>query len=271
MIQAAQLPQVTLIAISSVAVTATLSALRRSLDHVQFGRALLLTDREPDGLAGTGIEWRAIAPLRSRTDYSRFVLHGLADHIETSHALLVQWDGFVRDGRCWRDEFLGYDYIGAPWPQHGMMVGNGGFSLRSRRLLQATATLPLTDHPEDVAISRIHRQLLEQQHGLRFAELDVARRFSYERSRSDRLEFGFHGVFNLPAELQAEAMMAVLSSLEPGVIGERESSEMLTKAVRAGDWPLALLALRHHRAHPRHGRRLLRGRDGAPTAQMELP
>lgn len=270
------LPQVTLVAATSVGLSATLAALRHSVAQVEFGRALLLSDRQPDGLAGSGIEWRAIAPLQSRADYSRFVLRGLADHVETSHALLVQWDGFVRDGHRWRAEFLDHDYIGAPWPQHGMAVGNGGFSLRSRRLLQATRTLPDNDEPEDVAICRNHRQYLEQQQRLRFAELDVAQCFSYERGRSNGQEFGFHGVFNMPAEMPAPAMMAVLSSLEPGVIGERESSEMLTRAVRAGNWPLARLAWRHHRAHPNHGRRLLRaagwllrGHDGAPTLRPE--
>lgn len=270
------LPQVTLVAVTSVALPATLAALRHSLRQVRFGRALLLSDRAPDGLAGSEVEWRAIPPLRSRAQYSRFVLQQLADHIETSHALLVQWDGFVRDGSRWHAEFLAQDYIGAPWPQHGMAVGNGGFSLRSRRLLQATATLPVTDQPEDVAICRIHRQRLEQQHGLRFAEREVARRFSYERGASDRQEFGFHGVFNMPAEMPTDALMAALSSLEPGVIGARESSEMLTAAVRAGNWPLVRLALRHHRAHPHRARRLagslgwlLRSHDGAPGATAE--
>jgi hypothetical protein len=270
------LTQVTLVAVTSVALTATLAALRHSMRQGQFGRALLLSDRQPDGLSDSGIEWRAIAPLRSRADYSRFVLHALADHIDTSHALVVQWDGFVRDGSRWREEFLDHDYIGAPWPQYRMEVGNGGFSLRSRRLLQATRMLPATGDPEDVMICRIHRQFLEQNHGLRFAELDVAKLFSYERGRSDRLEFGFHGVFNIAAELPADAELAALSSLEPGVIGERESSELLARSVRAGNWPLLRLALRHHRAHPRHGRRLLRtlgwllrGHDGAPVGNAE--
>ena len=273
------LADVSLVAVTSVALPATLSALRHSLAQAQFGRALLLSDRQPDGLAGSGIEWRAIPRLSSRSDYSRFILAGLAEHIKTRHALLVQWDGFVRDGRSWQDGFLDFDYIGAPWPQYrdGMAVGNGGFSLRSRRLLQATAAIPPDDAPEDVTICRTHRAYLEHQHGIRFADMDVARAFSYERSESSGREFGFHGVFNLPAELGTERLLAWLSNLEPGVIGERESTELLVNAVQARNWPLARLALAQHRANPHHGRRLLRalgwllrGHDGWPVPRTRV-
>jgi hypothetical protein len=278
MMQRPHLADVTLVAVSSVAQAATLAALRHSLGQARFARALLLSDRQPGNLSGSGIEWQPIPRLGSRADYSRFVMSGLAGHIETGHALLVQWDGFVRDGRAWREEFREFDYIGAPWPQYrdGMAVGNGGFSLRSRRLLQATATLAADGAPEDVAICRTYRPVLEQTHGIRFANMDVARAFSYERSISSGLEFGVHGVFNMLAELGSTRLLAWLTDLEPGVIGERESTELLVKALRTGNWPLARLALRHHRAHPQHSRRLLRGlgwllrgHDGRPVVPAE--
>ncbi len=272
------LPSVTLVAVSSVALPATLAALKRSCDQVDFGRALLLADRAPAGLAGSGIEWRQIEPIRSRADYSRFMLHHLADHVETGHALVVQWDGFVRDGQAWTDDFLNFDYIGAPWPQYrdGLAVGNGGFSLRSRRLLRATGTIARVDQPEDVLICREHRHKLEDEHGLRFADMDVARAFSYERGDSTGTQFGFHGVFNMPAELPGAAFRALLQGLEPGVIGARESGELLVRAVRAGDWEMLRLVLAHHHAHPGRAQRLLRalgwlvaGRDGSPVPRGE--
>lgn len=252
---------VTLVAVTSVALAATLAALRHSLSQASFGKVLLLSDRQPGDLANSDIEWRPIPRIASRADYSRFVMGDLAGHIETGHALLVQWDGFIRDGRSWRDEFLQFDYIGAIWPQYrdGMAVGNGGFSLRSRRLLQATTTLTADGAPEDVAICRTYRRVLEQTHGIRFGNMDVARAFSYERCDSSGMEFGVHGVFNMLAELGSARLLAWLTDLEPGVIGERESTELLVKAVRTGDWPLARLAMRHHHAHPHHSRRLLRG------------
>jgi hypothetical protein len=273
------LPQVTLVAVTSVALDATVAALRRSLDQVAFGRALLLSDRMPNGIAGSDIEWRPIAALRSRTDYSRFILHSLADHVETRHALLVQWDGFVRNGGRWHDEYLAYDYIGAPWPQYkdGMGVGNGGFSLRSRALLEATRNIDMTDEGEDVAICRTYRRYLENTCHLRFADMDVAKGFSYERGESDGTEFGFHGVFNMPSELGSGDLLPILTSLEPGVIGARESCEMLVQAIRSGNWPVARLAMIHQKAHPRHVRHLLRslgwllrGHDGWPVPRSKV-
>lgn len=267
------LPEVTLVAVSSVALSATLSALVHSRHQVDCGEVLLLSDRPPPGLAGSGIAWRQIDPIESRADYSRFMLNQLCDHIETRHALVVQWDGFVRDGSAWRDEFQTYDYIGAHWPQYrdDMTVGNGGFSLRSRRLLAATATIDTNGEPEDFAICRTYRRYLEQHHGLRFADVDVANKFSYERGESTGTEFGFHGVFNMPAELPANMFRSLMSGLEPGVIGPRETSEMLARAVRAGDWRMVGTVLRHHRAHSGQSRRLLRvlgwllrGHDGWP-------
>lgn len=65
----------------------------------------------------------------------------------TPHVLIVQDDGFpLRRGL---DEFVGkYDYVGAPWVHHNTYydlypyrycVGNGGFSLRSRRICEAAS------------------------------------------------------------------------------------------------------------------------------------
>lgn len=259
--ESARASGVTLCAVTSVAREATAAALRHSQGQIQFDRALLLSDVCPPGLAGTGIEWRQIEPLGSRSDYSRFILHELGDHIETDHVLIVQWDGFVRDGRRWQDAFLEYDYVGAVWPQFrdGAAVGNGGFSLRSKRLLESTRTFPVGPEPEDVAICRIHRHELEKSYHLRFAGLEIARQFSYERERSNRHEFGFHGCYNLFAELPGELVSRWISSLEPGVAGARESVELMFRALAQGEFVLAWLALKQVSAHPRVASRILHG------------
>ena len=138
--------------------------------QARFGAVLLLSDRPPPAEA-EGIRWIQIPRLGSRAEYSRFMLRDLARHVTTSHALCVQWDGFVLDGGAWDPEFLDHDYIGAPWPHFGdgHNVGNGGFSLRSRRLLEACRDLPFDGtHAEDVMICRHWRPELERR-GLRFA------------------------------------------------------------------------------------------------------
>lgn len=259
--ESARASGVTLCAVTSVAREATVAALRHSQGQIQFDRALLMSDVCPSGLTGTGIEWRQIEPLASRSDYSRFILHELGDHIETDHVLIVQWDGFVRDGRRWQDAFLAYDYIGAAWPQFsdGAVVGNGGFSLRSKRLLDATRALPAGEEPEDLAICQTHRHALEVIHHLRFAGLEIARQFSYEREASTGREFGFHGCYNLFAELPSNMMAQRIASLEPGVVGARESVELMSGALVRRDFALARLAIKHAVAHPQVARRILLG------------
>ena len=77
--------------------------------------------------------------------------------------------------------------------------GNGGFSLRSRRLLQAMRSEGFlrVEAPEDDVIARHNRPWLERAHGIRFAPADIADRFAYERGDPQRPTFGFHGLFNL--------------------------------------------------------------------------
>ena len=45
---------------------------------------------------------------------SWFMLFMLWRVVHTDFALVVQDDGWVLDGKLWRDEYLNYDYIGAP-------------------------------------------------------------------------------------------------------------------------------------------------------------
>jgi hypothetical protein len=212
-----------------------------------FAKVLLLSDRRPE--LTNGIEWREIGRLTSRAHYSRFMLQDLAGHIETSHALCVQWDGFVLDGQAWRAEFLHYDYIGAVWPHFtdNNNVGNGGFSLRSRRLLDACHDLPLNGgDAEDVLIARRFRPQLEQE-GIRFAPEGVARQFAYERTAPTGAEFGFHGAFNLVRYLPKKEAAALFRSLEPAMLAPNERTELLRWAIARGRFGLATSLLRRRR------------------------
>lgn len=240
------LASVTLVAITSVARDATVKAMLRSLDQASFNKALFLSDQPPQLSLGDEIEWRRIMPLRSKQDYSNFVLRRLNDHIDTSHALVTQWDSFILDGRSWDGHFLDYDYIGAPWPHFSDLkrVGNGGFSLRSKRLLEACVSLAdMPGEAEDVQICRIFREHLEQRHGLQFAPEEIARQFAFERSARLGTEFGFHGVFNMIDVMAPSEFAGLLASLEAGVIGRIERREILVKAFKSRNWGILLQAL----------------------------
>lgn len=211
-----RLPGVTLCAATSVNREATLAAMRRCLGLVDVADCLFLSD-QPPAEAQPDIRHVPIAPLRSSADYSQFMLTGLVDHIATDHVLVVQWDGFILDPAAWSDDFLGFDYIGAPWPHFidGHDVGNGGFSLRSRRLLEACRAPEFVAHcPEDVAIGRTNRELLEQHHSIRFADVATASRFAFERIPSNGASFGFHGAFNMIPLIGADAFWDIYRSLD---------------------------------------------------------
>ena len=236
-----KLDDVTLVAVTSVALPATVASLRRSMQQCDFAKVLLLSDRAPkDGV--DGIEWREIGRIGSKSDYSRFMLRDLAGHIETSHALCVQWDGFVLEGGAWREDFLNYDFIGAVWPQFtdNYRVGNGGFSLRSRQLLQACKDLPLFEKvAEDLVIGRRCRRSLEAQ-GIRFAPEDLAQQFAYERTKRSGREFGFHGAFNLVNHVSKDEAVALFGSLESSLLVPNERAELLRWALFRGRLKLAL-------------------------------
>ena len=138
------------------------------------------------------------------SDYSRFCLHNLYDNVDSDYCLIFQDDGFVLNPHLWDDEFLKYDYIGSPWPlyigwpEEGRQVGNGGFSLRSKKLLEYSKSL--TSHStenEDTYLLNSNRENLVK-FGINIAPLDIARKFSVENPLDDdhNLDtcFGFHAM-----------------------------------------------------------------------------
>ncbi len=204
-----KLPQVTICSADSAFVELTAEALRRSLGLCEFGDAILFSDQPVDG----PFRHVAIPKLGSIFDYSKFCLTALPRMIDTEYALVIQWDGYVVNPAAWRPAFLKYDYIGAVWPDKapGDNVGNGGFSLRSARLLKALRHYPvMPEYPEDSTICNLHRPYLEKDFGIRFADERLAHRFSYEWSPRD--SFGFHGFHNLWRYLSDEETVAVATA-----------------------------------------------------------
>jgi hypothetical protein len=186
----ATLDDVTLVGIDCVDIERIVAVAEICQRHLRFKEVRLFSHLPHDAVGVTPIE-----RLTSKEAYSAFVIKDLYRYISTSHVLMFQWDGFVLNPSGWRDDFLRYDYIGAPWiddRKEGQNVGNGGFSLRSRRLLEAIATAPGLNvcHPEDVVICRTFGDYLKAR-GMTFAPEEVARQFSVEGWTWNG-EFGFH-------------------------------------------------------------------------------
>lgn len=126
--------------------------------------------------------------------WNLFINRDVPKHISGEFALSVHEDGFILDPSLWSGEFLSFDYIGAPWPSG--IVGNQGFCIESRKLLDQKVRLPKswkdTSIPSDNFLCVTHRQRLEV-NGIRFAPQVVAERFSTEMYGDGRPSFGFHG------------------------------------------------------------------------------
>lgn len=210
------LPTVTLCAATCVNVPAAVASLEACLAQVEFAQALLLTDSGFRPLHPE-LEVVSIPSIKSADAYSQFVLYHLANHIRSEHCLVVQWDGFILDALQWDPAFLKFDYIGAPWPHFddGHNVGNGGFSLRSRRLLETCRDPRFRrSSAEDLAICRVNRSFLENEHELLFADRLTAERFAFERSIPTSPTFGFHGVFNMIQAVGSERFWELYAGLE---------------------------------------------------------
>lgn len=227
------LPDVTLCCVSDVALPQSLRAIRLCHDQAQFARSILMTSKPI--LPSDDIEIVRTEPIKSRVDYSRLVLSGLHPHVQTSHVLLVQWDGYLLDASQWKPEFLQYDYIGAPWIHFAdqMAVGNGGFSLRSSRMLRACANLASPgNEAEDTFICRTSRAILEDKFGLRFAPVELAKQFAFERGAPSGREFGFHGVFNFLKVMPVRDALRLVCSVERGLLRRSDRMDLLRDGLR---------------------------------------
>jgi hypothetical protein len=216
------LSNVTLISLAGVNYNHAVRAIENSQNGIKFYDSKILTPEKPTYLPSK-IKWEKTPPLRLRgegiDDYSQYFLYEIWKHIDTDFCLVVQGDGFVINPNSWTNEFLDYDYIGAPWPKsktsyidpfgNHQQVGNGGFSLRSRKLLYLPQEV---DIPWEVNNSSFYRQFGERglaedgnisvhnKHlfeaaGCKYAGVKLAARFAQEMPVPEGRgikPFGFH-------------------------------------------------------------------------------
>ncbi len=209
-----KLSQVTLVSITSFDTKSAIQALKKSMVGIDFYNVVLISHIKPKNL-DIRITFKKckttqlrIKDPKNTNDYSKFIAYDLADYIESDFALVVHKNAHVLRPQKWSDEFLKYDYIGAPWSANlhftkagkNVRVGNGGFSLRSKKLLKSPSALNLkfTDDNtgyfhEDGLICVYHREKLEKA-GIKYAPVPLAARFSGETlcKDSDLEPFGYH-------------------------------------------------------------------------------
>ena len=109
------LHRLTIVCVATRDVEKVAAALAYSMSDIKFANALLFSHYKPWNLHDD-INHIQIKSFRSVEEWGFFIIYHLHKFINTSHVLLIHPDGFVVNPNSWSDEFLNYDYIGAPWP-----------------------------------------------------------------------------------------------------------------------------------------------------------
>jgi len=149
--------------------------------------------------------WEQAQPFESCGNLLEFI------HKDTTHILYCTWDGFITNPHLWKDDWLEYDMIGAPWPHRFVeefgfknRVGNSGFCLQSRKLLGLAYAYKdhyTQNYPSDAFLCH-HMYDIFIQNGIKYAPLHIASKFSWELDIEESLNgslktsFGFHGWTN---------------------------------------------------------------------------
>lgn len=205
------LPNVTLLALSSIEIPATIKALEKSCEGINFGAVKLISHRKPDDLP-KNIQFKYCNEIKSIDEFNILVFKYLGQYVQTSHCLMVQYHGYVINPLVWDNDWLNYDYCGALWPlkedayiawgsREHVRIGNGGFSLRSKKLLDIPLKhdLPLLQeqgwYNEDGNLNCYYREVMLAL-GIEYTPIEIAAKFSYENPIPENQNidkfFGFH-------------------------------------------------------------------------------
>lgn len=190
-----KLPNVTLIALTNKDFEGHKKAIDKSCEGIEFGAVKIIWDEK----------------ITSIDEWNKKIIYELPFYIDTQYCLLVHADGYVRHGELWKEEWLGFDYVGAPWPlpsdsysyrsESGRIIRVGNsVSLRSKKLMDRVAQFPWQPYygntNEDGFMCVHHRDELEAE-GFKFAPLEVAVHFSKENEIPENVgleTFAFHSL-----------------------------------------------------------------------------
>lgn len=215
----------------------------QSSSKLNFGKKIIYTYKEPTIDPGD-FEIKIIDEVPYE-DFNEYITEFYANSFDTEFMINFHCDGFIQKPEAWNDNFLNYDYIGAPIilnfqninksSQNTVfpVIGNGGFSLRSKKLCQKIKKLkeinylpkylncfngsfisedfyqklPFYFRHEDVYIGLFCKDILES-YGFKFPDENIASMFSTEHYGFKNGElsfnydiytnsFGFHEIENL--------------------------------------------------------------------------
>jgi hypothetical protein len=188
-----ELPDVSLVALSSINIYETIQAIKYSMRKIKFGDCVFISHKKPFYLPQS-IRFEQTSELKTIDDYNYKMLYEVYKYIKTDFILVVHYDGFIANPLMWRKDFLNFDYIGSPWSMENSLkdiygniirVGNG-VSLRSRKILELPAKLNIPFkygegkiNNEDIFICVRYRHLFLQ-NSIKYAPFETAIYFGHE-------------------------------------------------------------------------------------------
>lgn len=212
-------------------------ALDSVLSHIAPARILIYS---PQNFGPPGSD-HVPTQIRSEEDALRTLQYKVPNDVTTSHYFYLHWDSGVVAPHLFDPAFLQYDYIGAPWPWHSTFdVGNGGFSIRSRRLAHVMATFPF-EMREDENICRTHRKFLQAGYSIKFAPSELAARFAVEHPVPDGpFPYGYHGLWNFARFYSEDELLYRLSLLPTWFRKSRPDANFLIQYCQQRSYGAAL-------------------------------
>lgn len=196
-----QLPDVTLVISETMENKLAKLAVEDCLYQAEFGGGVLVLTNDPKAYPFKECRFHIFPGQISKMQWARAMWFTVPPLVHTSHMLMIQWDSWVWNADLWKDEFLQYDLIGAPWwYKDGKNVGNTGFGLKTTRLARyirdRRMQFPCDTGTEDDLLCRTYRPRLEAA-GFSWAPERLAHEFSTEccPPSEDHKSFGFHGAF----------------------------------------------------------------------------
>lgn len=207
------LKDVTLLAISSIRIPGTIQSLELCFKDIEFESVKLISHEKPKFLPEY-IQFEECPKLNNIDDFNYYMFLEMGKHVSTSHCLIVQDHAYILNPEKWNNAWLNYDYIGSPWrivensyianDYTRSRVGNGGFSMRSKKLLDLPKKMgwELREEQgwknEDGNICCYYKKEMLQ-NGIKYAPLELAVQFGFENVTEENKyikPFGFHR--NLP-------------------------------------------------------------------------
>lgn len=199
-----KLPTVTLLGCETRAHELAARTINDALTKIEPAEVIVWTN-DPKRLAIPGAHYFHMDDIKGSREFWGFVSCKALASGSAPHVLFMEWDTGLMRPELWDDKFLQYDYIGAPWwYKDNLNVGNGGFSLRSKRLANFAARDGRVQ--SDNNLCRDYRREFERAGDFKWAPDDLARVFSRE-GRDEPDAFGFHDARNWYRELSREEII----------------------------------------------------------------